>query len=161
MGVSLVQILVFSLVAAVAVIAFSMQLNAPFREFPYIGITAFVTQSTYMVVYYNFYNILFATLISSLLLTIVSRVLAYNRRVPATVFLAPGFWPIAPGAIVYKATFCFINNNVISGQEFMMLSIQIAGAITIGLSIIFVIPQKYFNVEIPLLQRNRNGLIYE
>lgn len=159
MGIS--EIILFSLIACVAVIAFSMQLNAPFREFPFIGLAAFVTQFVYMLVYYHFYSIVLATLVSSIFLTILSRLLAYNRRVPITIFLIPGFWPIAPGAFVYKATFCFINNNMLSAEEFMLLSIQIAGAITIGLSFISIIPQKYFNFNIPFLQLNRNGKFFE
>ncbi len=155
------EIILFSLVAGVAVISFSMQLNAPFREFPYIGLAAFVTQFIYMLIYYQAYNMIYATLVSSIFLTIISRMLAYNRRVPITIFLIPGFWPIAPGAIVYKATFCFINNNMISAEQFIILSIQVAGAITIGLSFVFIVPQKYFNVKIPIFQLNRNGAFYE
>lgn len=155
------EILLFSLIAGAAVIAFSMQLNAPFREFPYIGLAAFVTQFFYMFIYYNFYSMVFATLVSSIFLTILSKILAFNRRVPITIFLIPGFWPIAPGAIVYKATFCFINNNMISAEEFMLLSIQIAGAITIGLSFVSIFPQKYFNINLPFLQLNKNGKFFE
>ncbi len=158
---SILDILIFSLVAGVAVIAFSMQLNAPFREFPYIGLSAFITQFSFMLIYYKFYNILYATLVASIVLTITTRLLAYNRRVPVTIFIIPGFWPIAPGAFVYKATFCFINNNLLSAQEFLIMSIQIAGAVTIGLSFVFVVPQKYFNINLPFLQLNRNGPIYE
>ncbi len=161
LGMNINEIILFSLVAGVAVIAFSMQLNAPFREFPFIGIAAFVTQFIYMFTYYQVYNIIYATLVSSIFLTIISRILAYNRRLPITIFLVPGFWPIAPGAIVYKATFCFINNNMLSAEQFMILSVQVAGAITIGLSFVFVIPQKYFNINIPILQFNRNGAFYE
>ncbi len=157
----LIEIIIYSLIAGIAVIAFSMQLNAPFREFPFIGLAAFVTQFFFMITYYKFYNILYATLISSIFLTIIVRIMAYNRRIPATIFLIPGFWPIAPGAFVYKATFCFINNNFLSGQEFVMLSVQIAGAITIGLSLVYVVPEKYFHINVPLLQINRNGLFFE
>ncbi len=161
LGMSIYEIILFSLVAGVAVIAFSMQLNAPFREFPFIGLAAFVTQFIYMFTFYQVYSIIYATLVSSIFLTIVSRILAFNRRVPITIFLVPGFWPIAPGAIVYKATFCFINNNMLSAEQFMLLSVQVAGAITIGLSFVFIIPQKYFNINIPILQFNRNGVFYE
>ncbi len=157
----ILEIILFSLVAGVAVIAFSMQLNAPFREFPYIGLAAFITQFFYMVAYYQLYNIIYATLVSSIFLTIVSRMLAYNRRVPITIYLVPGFWPIAPGAIVYKATFCFMNNNMLSAEQFLLLSVQVAGAITVGLSFVFVVPQKYFNISIPLFKLNRNGAFYE
>ncbi len=155
------EIFLFSIAAGIAVIAFSMSLNAPFREFPYIGIAAFVTQFFFMVVYYELYSILYATLFSSIFLTIVSRLLAYNRRVPITIYLIPGFWPIAPGAIVYKATLCFINNNLLSAQEFVLLSVQVAGAITVGISFVYVIPQKFFNFNIPFLQFNRNGEFFE
>ncbi len=157
----IIDIVIFSVIAGIAVIAFSMQLNAPFREFPFIGIAAFVTQFVYMVAYYELFSILYATLFSSIFLTIISRLLAYNRRLPITIFLIPGFWPIAPGAIVYKATLCFINNNLLSAQEFVLLSVQVAGAITVGISFVYVIPQKFFNVNIPLLQLNRNGQFYE
>ncbi len=157
----LFEIFLFSIIAGIAVISFSMQLNAPFREFPFIGIAAFVTQFVYMVGYYHLYSILYATLLSSICLTLVSRILAYNRRIPITIFLIPGFWPIAPGAVVYKATLCFINNNLLSAQEFILLSIQMAGAIVIGVSFVYVIPQKFFNVNIKFLQWNRNGQFYE
>ncbi len=157
----LYEIILFSLVAGVSVIAFSMQLNAPFREFPFIGLAAFVTQFIYMFTFYQIYNMIYATLVSSIFLTIISRILAYNRRVPITIFLIPGFWPIAPGAIVYKATFCFINNNMLSAEQFIILSIQVAGAITIGLSLVFIFPQKYFNISVPFFKINRNGAFYE
>ncbi len=157
----LLEITLFSIIAGIAVIAFSMQLNAPFREFPFIGIAAFVTQFVFMITYYQLYSILYATLVSSIFLTLVSRLLAYNRRIPITIFLIPGFWPIAPGAVVYKTTFCFINNNYLSAQEFILLCVQIAGAITIGISVVYVVPQKFFNINIPLLQFNRNGKFFE
>lgn len=155
------DILIFSFMASVAVIAFSMQLNAPFREFPFIGLTAFVAQFFYMITYYQIYSVLYATLVSTIFLTILSRILAFNRRVPITIYLVPGFWPLAPGAVVYKATFCFMNNNMLSAMEFVVLSIQIASAITVGVSLVFVVPQKYFNINIPFLQINRNGQFYE
>ncbi len=155
------EILLFSFIAGVSVISFSMQLNAPFREFPFIGLAAFVTQFIYMFTFYQVYNMIYATLVSSIFLTIISRMLAYNRRVPITIFLVPGFWPIAPGAIVYKATFCFMNNNMLSAEQFMLLSVQVAGAVTIGLSFVFIIPQKYFNINIKPFHINRNGAFYE
>ncbi len=155
------EMFVVSFIVSVAVIAFSIQLNAPFREFPFIGLAAFITQFTYMVGYYKTFNIIYAILVSSIALTIICRILAYNRRVPITIFLIPSFWPIAPGAVVYKATFSFLNNNLLSAQEFLILSFQIAGAITVGLSVVFVIPKKYFYINIPILQKNRNGKFFE
>ncbi len=155
------EIFLFSIIAGIAVISFSMSLNAPFREFPFIGLAAFVAQFVYMFVYYQLFSILYATLVSAICLTLVSRILAYNRRIPITIFLIPGFWPIAPGAIVYKATLCFISNNLLSAQEFILLSISIAGAITIGLSFVYVIPQRFFNINVPFLQINRNGDFFE
>lgn len=86
-----------------------------------------------------------ATLIATIVLTIVSRFLAVLLEEPVTIFLVTGIFPLVPGAGIYNTAYCFIQQDWILGAEMTINVLTFAGAIALGIIIGSIIPQKYFH----------------
>lgn len=95
-----------------------------------------------------------SSLIATIVLTIVSRLLAVLLKEPVTIFLVTGIFPLVPGAGIYHTASCFIQQDWIQGAEMTMEVLTFSGAIALGIIIGSILPQTYFNNVIILLRRH-------
>lgn len=139
------MILLEFFVAMVATVSFAILFNAPKKEVLYCGFTGAVGWIVYYAMTQNEINSVFAALVATFCLTIISRCLAVIRKHPVTMYVLPGIFPLVPGAgIYYTAYYLFIGNTEMSGFKGLE-TLEIAGAIVFGIIFGFGIPQWIFH----------------
>ena len=137
------------LVAMFATISFAVLFNAPKKEVVFCGYTGALGWIVYYIMTQNGINLVLASLIATLCLTILARSFAVVRKSPVTTYLLPGIFPLVPGAgIYYTAYYLFIGNNEMSGFKGLE-TLEIAGAIVFGIIFGFGIPQGWFHKLAP------------
>ena len=134
------------LMAALATISFSVLFNVPAREYVYCGITGAIGWLFYLITYSMIDSIAFATFVAAIIITITSRLFAVNRRVPVTIFLIAGIFPLVPGAGIYYTTSYIFNNKLNLAAAKGIETISIAICIAFGIMMVFLIPQKIFMI---------------
>ena len=143
------MIIIEFIVAMFATISFAVLFNAPKKEVICCGLTGALGWVVYYAMTQNGINLVLASLVATLCLTILARCFAVIRKSPVTTYLLPGIFPLVPGAgIYYTAYYLFIGNNEMSGFKGLE-TLEIAGAIVFGIIFGFGIPQGWFHKLAP------------
>ncbi|MDF2543224.1 MAG: hypothetical protein K0S47_2942 [Herbinix sp.] len=138
------------IVSFIATIAFSVLFSVPRKEYLFCGICGVISWFFYLISYNVLSSVTYASLIATIVLTLASRVFAVNRRVPVTVFLIAGIFPLVPGAGIYYTAYYIFANEINTAVSKGIETIGIAIAISFGIMLVFAIPQKLF-----LMGKNR------
>ncbi len=87
-------------------------------------------------------DVVVATLVAALPLTIAARVFAVYQKAPITVFLFCGIFPLVPGANLYYTAYYFMHGeNALCLAEGIQ-TLKIAIALAISISIVLAIKVK-------------------
>ena len=134
------------LVSAVATIAFAVLFSAPVKELWLCGFNGAIGWIIYYIMVNDMdYHAAFASTIATFTLSLLARLFAVRREMPATVYLLPGIFPLVPGAgIYYTAYYLFIGDEITSGLKGIE-TFEVAGAIVIGIICGAIVPQSFFN----------------
>ena len=81
-----------------------------------------------------------ASLLAVIPLTILTRVFAITLKMPVTVFLLSGIFPLVPGAGIYYTAYYFIQNENALALAKGISTFKIAVALAIGISLVSCIP---------------------
>ena len=138
--------LIHPLLALVACMGYAIVCNAPRREIPYCGITAFLCWLVYQLVLRNDGSTFLATLLATFAATGFARFLSYHRMLPTIVYHIPGILPLVPGAAVYRCITSAMDSRVLETTANILTALKLAGAIGIGSVIILVLPQAWFQI---------------
>ena len=88
-----------------------------------------------------------ASFFATVALAWFSRIFAFCRKTPVTVFLITGIFPLVPGAgIYYTGYHLFMSDNsqaLLKGLE----TIKIAVAIALGIGIVLSLPAFFFTLR--------------
>ncbi len=133
-----------TLVAFVATISFSILFSVPRNQYIYCGITGAIGWLCYLLMVSFDFSTVFSTFVAAIVLTIFSRLFAIRRRVPVTVFLITGIFPLVPGAGIYYTSYYLFMNQPEFATSKGIETIKIAVVIALGIMSIFAIPQKLF-----------------
>lgn len=137
--------LIQMLVAGIATISFSIIFSTPKKEYLYCGITGAIGWGCYLLSNSVLSSVTMATFVGTLAVTIVSRFFAVNRRLPVTIFLISGIFPLVPGMGIYFTTYYLVMNEMALAGEYGRESIGIVLGIAFGIMLVFLIPQKWIN----------------
>ncbi|NLP34682.1 MAG: threonine/serine exporter [Clostridiales bacterium] len=138
------RILIQMIMAFLATLAFAVLFHVPKKEFFYCGITGAIGWFFYLLVRDYINSIILASFVASIVITVVSRFFAVNRKLPVTIFLISGILPLVPGAgIYYTAYYAFAHETTLAVAKGIE-AFSIALAIAFGIMLIFFIPQKVF-----------------
>lgn len=131
-------------VAFLATITFSIIFHTPRREWLCCGITGGLGWLVYLICVSANMGVAASSFFATLALAWISRVFAFCRKAPVTVFLISGIFPLVPGAgIYYTGYHIFMSNNaqaLAKGLE----TIKIAVAIALGIGIVLSLPAFFF-----------------
>ena len=86
-----------------------------------------------------------ATLASSTLVCILSRMAAIPYRIPAQGFLLCGIFPLVPGAGVFWFTYYFTDSQFDLSMQSGLLAGKVAIAIVLGIILAMELPQRLFS----------------
>ena len=138
------EIVIHFIVSTIATFAFAKLFNAPAKELLYCGITGGIGWVIYFILSNNNLGVVLPMLISSFGLTIFARIIAAVRRVPATVYLVCGIFPLVPGAGIYWTAYYVVTDQLAKASARGFLTLKIAVAIVLGILFVFEFPQKWF-----------------
>ena len=134
-------------VAFVSTIAFAIIFHTPRLEYLFCGITGGVGWLVYLICMYANLGVVAASFFVTVALAWFSRVFAFCRKTPVTVFLITGIFPLVPGAgIYYTGYHLFMSDNsqaLLKGLE----TIKIAVAIALGIGIVLSLPAFFFTLR--------------
>ena len=117
----------------VAVIAFSAIFHAPKKEYLYCGISGTIGWMVYCVLRDFGFSNLVINFTATVVLTLFSWHMSMHRRMPVSVYLIPGIFPLVPGSgIYYTAYYFFMGFRGMATAKFVS-TMEAAGAITVGI----------------------------
>lgn len=122
--------------AFVAIFAFAIMLETPKKYITYAGIVGAIGWLVYLLAIEKNPNEILATFLSALAIAFVSQIFARIFKIPVTVFLVAGILPTVPGAGMYRIVYYFIQNDMDMAAHYLALTLELAGAIAIGIFII-------------------------
>ena len=145
MNTTLFFYLVHPLVALFASVGYAIVCNAPRKEIPYCGLTAFLCWLVYQLVLRHDGSSFLATLLATFAATGFARFLSYHRMLPTIVYHIPGILPLVTSAM---------ESRVLETTANILTALKLAGAIGIGSVIILVLPQAWFSFFPRLKRKN-------
>lgn len=131
-----------TVVAFIATISFCVIFSVPVKQYIYCGFTGAVAWLCYLLLMSFQLSSVMSTFVAAIILTTFSRIFAIRRRVPVTVFLIAGIFPLVPGAGIYYTTYYMIMNQLNQASDKGIETIKLAVAIALGIMSVFAIPKK-------------------
>ncbi|GAB6680589.1 threonine/serine exporter family protein [Streptococcus uberis] len=90
-----------------------------------------------------------ATLLGGIVIALFSQIAARVLKSPVTVFYIPSYFPLVPGAGVYKIAYYYIQGNIpLSGKNFIE-SMFVSGAIALSVFLVDSALEIYTTVKKP------------
>jgi len=80
---------------------------------------------------------------------ICSRIGAFAKKCPVTLFLISGIFPLVPGTGIYQTIYHMIMGETDLSSLYARQTIGIAVAIVLGIIFVFEIPQKFLQKKKP------------
>jgi uncharacterized membrane protein YjjB (DUF3815 family) len=125
----------------IASAAFGIIFNAPKESLFKCGFSGMIGWIVYFSLDYNGFGTVFATLMASFLIAVVSQVFAKAYRTPVIIFSVAGIIPLVPGGLAYDAMRNFVENDYNIAISLAAKASMISGAIAVGLVFSEVINQ--------------------
>lgn len=127
-------------------LAFSILFNVHRRFYICCGLTGMAGWLCYCLVI-QFGSATVASFLGTIVVVLLSRILAVWKKCPITVFLVSGIFPLVPGAGVYYTAYYFVTNNLVLASQKGIESIKIAFAIVLGIVFVVSIPKQWFQIS--------------
>ena len=127
------MLLIRTIGAFFAVYAFSWYLALPHRLMLYAALSGAANWFIYLTASELFKSEILAVFFSTLIVAGVGHLVAPLLKAPAFVLFLPGILPVIPGMPVYYAVSAIVQNDTTKMISYFMTTLQIAGAISIGL----------------------------
>ncbi|OOB77069.1 MAG: hypothetical protein BEN19_02550 [Epulopiscium sp. Nuni2H_MBin003] len=137
------------LVAYISTVAFSGMFNVPQTEFLFCGLGGSVCYIVNHMVVEKGHQEVTAAFFATIVLAFICRILAVYRKMPLTVFLVPGIFPIVPGSYIYFTAYYFISGETINALQMGLETAKIAIGVALGILLALALPQSLFNNMIP------------
>ena len=141
--------------AFIAIFSFAIMLETPKKYLTYAGVVGAIGWFVYLLAMAKSPNEILATFLSALAIALVSQIFARVLKLPVTVFLVAGILPTVPGAGMYRIVYYFIQNDMSMAAHYLALTLELAGAIAIG---IFLIDAMFRMFQ---KGKKQNSLVYE
>lgn len=130
--------------AAAATACFAALFGAPVGQLIFSAATGGLGRISYLVFVLLGCGPAAASLFASFFLTVLSRAFAGAFKYPVTLYLVTGIFTLAPGAGIYYASYYLIMNETALFAAKSIETLQIAGAISIGILFGFYLPGRLF-----------------
>lgn len=131
-------------VCMLACFSFAVLFSAPKNQCLLCALTGALSWISYLLLE-PVVGAVWASLLATLFLTVLSRIFAAVRKSPVTLYLVGGIFPLVPGAGIYYTSYYFIMNDMEQFARKGMETFKIAGAIALGIIFALAIPQRVFH----------------
>lgn len=137
--------MIIQIASAFAVVAvFALLLEIPKRFVLYSAAVGAVGWWGYMTIMNSGGRTLKAAFLSSLLVALLSHILARIKKAPVTVFVVAGILPVVPGASIYRCVYHLIQDELALSTHYLIETLQVAGAIAMAIFIMDSLFRLYF-----------------
>ena len=130
--------------AAIGVMAFAVLFRAPRKYYLDCGIAGGIGWLIYLLVMERGFSTEVASMVSTIVLTILSRSLSVIRRAPVTVFLITSIFTLVPGAGIYYTSYYMVMDDIGMAAAKGIETLKVAGGISLGIILGMGIPQGVF-----------------
>ena len=138
------MLLVQSVVAFFATVAFAVLFQVPREQYVYSGMCGSAGWLCYLLVVANYPSPAVASFAAVIVLTMMARIFAVRRKTPVTIFLICGIFPLVPGAGIYYTAYNFIMGYNDMAAAKGIETIKIAVAIALAIVCTFSLPAPIF-----------------
>ena len=132
--------------ALVATIGFSIIFNVPRKELLFCGLNGAVGWVIYKLICMSSEtpSAALAVFAAMLVITTLSRIFSYRRKMPFTIYQISATIPLVPGYGIYNTMLSMLNNEnsiaVAAGIE----TLKVAGVIAIATITVLTVPKQFF-----------------
>ncbi len=135
-----------ALAAFVGTLGFSVLFGVPGREYLRTAVVATVGWMTYLLlVRYTVLGIAASTFFATMVVVLLARLFAVWFRMPETVYLITGVFPMIPGGGIFWTTFFLVSNRLPLAMHSGMTALAVTAAIVLGIVLISSLPRKRFH----------------
>ena len=113
-------------IAGAGTLSFAVLFACPRKSLPFCGLVGAVSAA--------------ASLLAVIPLTLLTRVFAITLKMPVTVFLLSGIFPLVPGAGIYYTAYYFIQGNNALALSNGISTFKVAVALAIGITLVLCVP---------------------
>lgn len=140
------SIVMQSIGAFVGTLAFAVLFGVPRKQYTACGVIGAIGWAVYLALTrYCTISIGIAILLSSVVICILSRVVAVKDKCPSTVFLLCGIFPLVPGAGIFWCTYYLVSADMQMAAFTGFNAVKAAIAIVLGIIFAMELPQKVFS----------------
>jgi len=119
-----------------ATAAFAVLFFLPKKYIIQAGVTGSIGWFIYLILMEITSDKVWATFAATLIIALTSHILARIYKTPVTMFLIPGVIALVPGAGMFQIVQSIIENEVDNTAYYFLQTLQMAGAIALGIFII-------------------------
>ena len=127
-------------IAGVGTLCFAVLFACPRKSLPFCGLVGAVGWFVYELAVMLGADSAAASLLAVIPLTLLTRVFAITLKLPVTVFLLSGIFPLVPGAGIYYTAYYFIQGNNALALSNGISTFKIAVALAVGISLVLSVP---------------------
>ena len=120
--------------AFLGVFSFAILFHAPRRSYLACALCGAVAWASYLLA--ESLGLFLATTLAAIVLTLLSRMLSVAMKMPSTVFIVTGIFPLVPGAGIYHTMEYCIQGNTGAFITEGLHTLAMAGALAIGILVI-------------------------
>lgn len=116
--------------------AFAVLFYSPKQYIVKAGLTGSVGWFIYLMCMQIDQDMILASLIATIGVSLMSHILARKVKAPVTMFFIPGIIPMVPGKGMFLIVRNLIDDNTYMASQYLYETLQIAGAIALGIFIV-------------------------
>ncbi len=129
----------------IGTIAFALLFSVPKRYYLWCGTIGAAGWLVYRLTQ-PLGNRMLAAFLATVLVIILSRLVAVRERCPVTIFMVSGLFPLVPGVGIYWTIYELVMENMEGALKRGTAALQDAIAIVLGIIVVFELPQKLFAI---------------
>lgn len=118
-----------------AILAFSVLIEAPKKYLIYTGIVGAVGGFAYLMSERMGLNVVLASFVSASAVALISHTFARILKTPVTLFLIAGILPTVPGAGMYRIVYNLIAGDQAMAGYYFVETLEVAGMIALAIFI--------------------------
>ena len=143
------------LYSTIATIGFSVFLNAPKSALIPAGLTGGIGWSVYYFLIHTTNNDILANFLASILVALISEILARKLKYPAILFVIPWIIPLVPGLGMYNTMLYLVQSNYELAISKGANVLFIGGAISLGVLAVTSLSRTLNIVSLAKIHKNK------
>ncbi|MBE6607356.1 MAG: threonine/serine exporter [Ruminococcaceae bacterium] len=131
-------------ICAFSVASFSVITSAPRNTILASSLVSAIAYVIYRFIHINAGKEIFAYFVASLVISILSEILARVYKNPSTVFIFPGILPLVPGVGLYNSMLYLVQRDYEMFTAKAVTTLFISGSIAIAVAIVHITARSVF-----------------